>query len=56
MLGILLAVCEKCIQAFQAADNPVDTEFVVELERITERTRAELDALNDPRLSQSEFR
>jgi hypothetical protein len=42
MLKILLATCETALDAFQAADNPVDGEFVVELQRITERTRQEL--------------
>jgi hypothetical protein len=45
MLRILLATCETALDAFRAADNPIDTEFVVELERITERTRLELAAL-----------
>ena len=42
MLRILLATCETALDAFQAADNPVDEAFVVDLERITERTRQEL--------------
>ena len=45
MLRILLATCETALDAFRAADNPIDTEFVAELERITERTRQELAAL-----------
>ena len=45
MLRILLATCETALDAFHAADNPVDAEFVHELERITERTRQELTAL-----------
>jgi hypothetical protein len=45
MLRILLATCETALDAFRAADNPVDTEFVAELERITQRTREELNAL-----------
>ncbi len=52
MLGILLATCERSLEAFRAADNPLDTEFVTDLERITERTRAELKALSDRRPSQ----
>jgi hypothetical protein len=31
------------LRAFGAADNPLDREFVVELERIAERTRDELE-------------
>jgi hypothetical protein len=45
MLRILLAVSETALDAFHAADNPVDAEFVEELERVTERTRQELAAL-----------
>jgi hypothetical protein len=44
MLRILLATCETALHAFHAADNPVDGEFVEELERITGRTRQELAA------------
>ena len=49
MLGTLLLTCERALQAFRTVDNPVDNDFVVELERITERTRAELKALNPVR-------
>ena len=42
MLRILLATCETTLDAFRAADNPVDGDFVADLERITERTRVEL--------------
>jgi hypothetical protein len=49
MLRILLATCETAFDAFHAADNPVDAELVQELQRITERTRQELD----PRLSRT---
>lgn len=45
MLRILLATCETALDAFHAADNPVDADFVEDLERITERTRKELAAL-----------
>jgi hypothetical protein len=44
MLRILLATCETALDAFRAADNPVDAGFVTDLERISERTRRELDA------------
>ena len=44
MLRILLATSERALEAFRAAANPVDDEFVADLERIVERTRAELDA------------
>lgn len=45
MLRILLATCETALDAFRAADNPLDEEFVADLKRITERTRQELFAL-----------
>jgi hypothetical protein len=45
MLRILLAICETALDAFRAACNPIDAEFVADLERITERTRGELAAL-----------
>ena len=45
MLRILLAVCQTALDAFQAADNPLDTEFVTDLERIMKRTRDELEAM-----------
>jgi hypothetical protein len=44
MLKILLATCETALDAFQAADNPVDEQFVADLEHITNRTRDELYA------------
>jgi hypothetical protein len=47
LLGILIACGEKAIEAFHASDNPVDEDFVVELERIIERSRQELAALTD---------
>ena len=45
ILVILLATSEKALEALQAADNPVDEEFLADLERITERTRRELSAI-----------
>jgi len=44
MLRILLATCETALDAFRAADNPLDKTFVADLEHITERTREELFA------------
>ena len=43
-LVILLATCERALEAFQAAHNLSDEEFVVDLERIIARTRRELQA------------
>lgn len=46
MLTILQATCETTVQAFRAADNPIDTDFVADLDRIIARTGAELEALH----------
>ena len=46
MLRILLGVCETALDAFRVADQPVDSGFVADLERITERTRRELEELS----------
>ena len=45
LLRILVGCGEQAIEAFQAADNPVDAGFVRELERIIERSRDELGVL-----------
>ena len=45
LLRILVACGEKTVEAFHASDNPVDKDFVVELERIIERSKQELAAL-----------
>jgi hypothetical protein len=42
ILLILLATCERALEAFRAADNPTDKAFVADLERIVKRTRGEL--------------
>jgi hypothetical protein len=44
MLAILLATCERALEAFEAADNPLDEAFVRDLERVMARTRGELVA------------
>jgi hypothetical protein len=41
----LIATGEKAIEAFQASDNPVDVNFLADLERIIARSRQELGAL-----------
>jgi hypothetical protein len=43
---LLIATCDRALEAFQAADNAVDREFVADLERIIARSRRELDAVN----------
>jgi hypothetical protein len=45
MLTILLATCETALQAFQAAENPIDSDLLADLKRMVERTRAELETL-----------
>jgi hypothetical protein len=45
LLTILIATGEKTIEAFQASANPVDSDVLVELERIIERSRKELAVL-----------
>jgi hypothetical protein len=47
VLLILLAACERALEAFQVADNVADDQFVVELERVIARTKRELQALNE---------
>ena len=46
LLTILVACGEKAIEAFQASDNPVDADFLADLERVIERSRNELVALS----------
>ena len=46
LLTILIACGEKAIEAFQASDNPVDADFLTDLERIIERSRNELVTLS----------
>jgi len=47
ILTILLANCQRALEAFQAADNVADESFVDDLERIIARTKTELDALRE---------
>lgn len=43
MLRILHATCTTALDAFRAADNPVDAQLVIDLEKMVERTGAELE-------------
>ena len=45
MLTILHAACKTALDAFYAADNPIDGGLVVDLEKMVERTRLELQRL-----------
>jgi hypothetical protein len=46
MLRILYGACSAALDAFRAADNPVDEHLVADLERIVERTRGEIERLS----------
>lgn len=45
ILNILIAAIEVALDAFRAADNPIDEELVTDLERVLQRSRQELAAL-----------
>ena len=45
MLSILLATCRTTLEAFHAADNVLDADFVADLQRIIGRTEGELERL-----------
>ena len=45
MLRILYAASAAALDAFRAADNPVDTQLVDDLEKMVERTRREIERL-----------
>jgi hypothetical protein len=53
MLRILLATCERALEAFQAADNRLDDGFVLDLERVMARSRVELAGLTERDLDPS---
>jgi hypothetical protein len=46
MLRILYGACAAALDAFRAADNPVDEQLVVDLEEMVERTRGEIERLS----------
>ena len=45
MLRILYGACAAALDAFRAADNPVDEQLIIELETMVERTRGEIERL-----------
>ena len=45
MLRILYGACAAALDAFHAADNPVDEQLVVDLENMVERTKDEIERL-----------
>jgi hypothetical protein len=48
MLRILYGACSTALDAFRAADNPVDTQLVSDLETMVARTRTEIERLSAP--------
>jgi hypothetical protein len=48
MLRILHATCATALDAFRAAENPMDTKLVIDLEKMVERTRVELQRFVKP--------
>ena len=47
MLVILIAACTSARTAFQAADNVVDADLRADLNRMIERSEAELEKLSE---------
>jgi hypothetical protein len=45
MLRILYGACSAALDAFRAADNPVDAELVGDLEAMMARTYGEIERL-----------
>jgi len=45
MLRILYGACAAALDAFRAADNPVDTKLVADLEAMMTRTHGEIERL-----------
>ncbi|HXI95862.1 MAG TPA: hypothetical protein VNG04_07035 [Candidatus Acidoferrum sp.] len=46
MLRILYGACTAALDAFRAADNPVDEQLVVDLEAMVTRTQSEIERLS----------
>ncbi len=46
MLRILYGACAAALDAFRAADNPVDEQLVIDLEMMVTRTREEIERLS----------
>jgi hypothetical protein len=45
MLRILYGACAAALDAFRAADNPVDEQLVIDLEQMVTRTQSEIARL-----------
>lgn len=46
MLRILYGACSTALDAFRAADNPVDAQLVADLQVMVDRTRGEIERLS----------
>lgn len=46
MLQILYGASAAALDAFRAADNPIDEQLVIDLEAMLTRTRGEIERLN----------
>jgi hypothetical protein len=46
MLRILHGACSAALDAFRAADNPVDEQLVADLETMVTRTHGEIERLS----------
>jgi hypothetical protein len=53
MLRILYGSCVTALEAFRAADNPVDDQLVADLEMMVKRTKEEIERLSE-QLSRTE--
>jgi hypothetical protein len=45
MLRILYGACSAALDAFRAADNPIDAQLVADLEAMMSRTKDEIERL-----------
>ena len=45
MLRILYGACATALDAFRAADDPIDEQLVADLEVMVERTQGEIERL-----------
>ena len=46
MLRILFGACSTAVDAFRAADNPIDADLLADLEKMVDRTRQEIERLS----------
>jgi hypothetical protein len=46
MLHILYGACSAALNAFRAADNPIDDQLVSDLEAMVSRTQNEIERLS----------